>query len=74
MKVACTSIVAATRFRAEKSTDRAGVADSSESIHCYARSGVHLRQDAVDDAARHVGQPEVAPLIAVSQPFVVDPQ
>lgn len=78
MKVACTNIVATPRFRAAKLAERANVdvdgaplgAMSWPERHASAR----LRQDAVDDAPGDVGETEVAALVTVGQPLVVDPQ
>ncbi len=77
MKVACTSIVAAPRFRGVKSAERSE-ASVVVSVHAPSSSerniDARLRQDAVDNVTRDVGEAEIAPLIAVSQSFVVDPQ
>lgn len=77
MKVACTSVVAAPRFRAVKSAERsdAVVGAPLRTLSSSDRNvGARLRQDAVDDVTSDVGEAEVAPLIAVSEPLVVDPQ
>ena len=77
MKVACTSIVAAPRFRAVNSAGRSEV-DVVASLRAPGSSkrsiGVRLRQDAVDDVTSDVGEAEVASLVAVGKPLVVDPQ
>jgi hypothetical protein len=75
MKVACTSIVAAPRFRTAKSTERpdaaAGALPSTLTLFAQ-HAAARLRQDAVDDVTGDVGEAEVAPLVTVSQPLVVD--
>jgi hypothetical protein len=77
MKVACTNIVAAPRFRAEQAAEsslaRAGALLAIN--RQTARSArTQLRQDAVDHATGDVGQSEVPALIAVGKPLVIDPQ
>lgn len=76
MKVACTINVAtllrqcSIEGRGERSVAARALAmpfgriDAAES----------LREDIFDDVAGDVGQAEVAPLVAVGQPLVIDPQ
>ena len=77
MKVACTNIVAAPRFRAERGTEsslaRAG-ATLTITRQTTRNPRTQLRQDSVDHAAGDVGQPEIPTLIAVGKPLVIDPQ
>lgn len=75
MKVACTSIVAAPRFRTAKSTERPDAAAGalSNTLSSFAQhAAARLRQDAVDDVTGNVGKAEVSPLITVSQSLMVD--
>ena len=75
MKVACTNIVAVPRFRAAKPMERseAVVGAPLGALSCSERNAAaRLRQDAVDDVASDVGEAEVAALVTVSQPLVVD--
>lgn len=80
MKVSCTSIVAASRFRASKSagSQRLPLADADALQGIAGRSpfsaSAKLRHDPVDHATGDVGQSEVPALIAVSEPLVIDPQ
>lgn len=80
MKVSCTSIVAASRFRASKSagSQRLSLADADVLQGIAGRSpfgaSAILRQDPVNHATGDVGQPEVSTLIAVGKPLMVDPQ
>jgi hypothetical protein len=77
MKVACTSIVAVPRFRAAKPTERseAVVGAPLDALNSSERNaGVRLRQDAVDDVTSDVGKAEVAPLIAVGEPLMINPE
>lgn len=77
MKVACTTIVAVPRFRAAMPTaSRAATSEEQLDILLPTErsAGTMLRQNAVDHMASHVGQAEVAPLVAVCEPLVVDPQ
>ena len=78
MKVACTTIVAAPRFRAAKSAERADAVIAGAphgALSCSERNaGVRLRQDAVDDVSSDVGKAEVAPLIAVGEPLMINPE
>jgi len=77
MKVACINIVAATRFRTERAAElsltRSG-APLASTRQTSRNARTRLRQDAVDHMTRDVGQPEVAPLVAVSEPLMIDPQ
>lgn len=77
MKVACTNIVAAPRFRAERAAEPslARVGAPLAIIRQTARNATtRLRQDPVDHMAGDVGQSEVPSLVAVSEPLVIDPQ
>ena len=77
MKVACTNIVAAPRFRAERGTEsslaRAG-ATLTITRQTTRNPRTQLRKDPVDHMAGDVGQSEVPTLIAVGKPLVIDPQ
>jgi len=77
MKVACTNIVAAPRFRVERGTEssleRIG-APLAINRQTARNARTRLRQDPVDHMAGDVGQPEVPTLIAVGKPLVIDPQ
>ncbi len=78
MKVACTSIVAVPRFQAAKLTERSSADIVDTPLRVLSSSernaGARLRQDAVNDVTGDVGEAEVAPLITVGQPLVVDSQ
>ena len=78
MKVACTNIVATPRFRAAKSVERANVDVDGAPLGAMnwpeRHASARLRQDPVDHVTSDVGEAEVATLIAVSEPLVVDPQ
>ena len=76
MKVACTMNVAALlRQRAAAGRGERTVAALTLAAS-YGRIdvGAPLREDIFHDVAGDVGQAEVAPLVAVRQPFVIDPQ
>lgn len=78
MKVACINIIAAPRFRAATSAERSGTVDSDAPLSALSSSernaGARLRQNAVDHVTSDVGQSEVATLVAIGQPLVIDPQ
>ena len=77
MKVACTNIVAAPRFRAERGTESSLAligAPLAITRQTTRDARTLLRQDVVDHATGDVGQPEVPTLIAVGKPLVIDPQ
>ena len=77
MKVACTNIVAAPRFRAERVAESslARVSAPLAITQQTARNArTRLRQDPVDHMAGDVGQPEVPALIAVGKSLMIDPQ
>lgn len=77
MKVACTNIVAAPRFRAERAAEsslaRVG-APLAITRQTARNASARLRQDPVDHMTGDVGQSEVSTLIAVGEPLVIDPQ
>lgn len=78
MKVACTTIVATPRFRAVKLAERSNSDVDGAPLGAMRWPERHasawLRQDAVDHAPGDVGETEVAALVTVSQPLMVDPQ
>ena len=76
MKVACTMNVAALlRQRAAGGRgERAVAALTLAASFGRIDPAESLREDIFDDVAGDVGQAEVAPLVAVSQPLVIDPQ
>ena len=76
MKVACTSVVAVPRFQAAKLAERSSADVVGAPLRILNSSernvGARLRQDAVDHVAGDVGEAEVATLIAVGEPLMVD--
>jgi hypothetical protein len=76
MKVACTSVVAVPRFQAAKLAERSSADVVGAPLRVMSSSernaGAQLRQDAVDHVTGDVGEAEVATLIAVGEPLVVD--
>lgn len=76
MKVACTINVAALlRQRSmERRGERSVAAPALTTPFGRIDAAESLRENIFDDVAGDVGQTEVAPLVAVRQPLVIDPQ
>ena len=75
MKVACTNIVAVPRFRAAKPMERSDAGAPLSALSSSERNaGARLRQNAVNHVTSDVCQSEVASLVAIGQPLVIDPQ
>lgn len=76
MKVACTINVAMLlRQRSTERREERSVAARAPTMP-FGRidAAPSLRENVFDDVAGDVGQTEVAPLVAVGQPLVIDPQ
>ena len=76
MKVACTNVVAAPRFHAKRAAHSPlPCVNAPQALprQTTQNASTRLRQDPVDHMTGDVGQPEVAPLVAVSQPLMIDP-
>ncbi|QDT74659.1 hypothetical protein I41_38560 [Lacipirellula limnantheis] len=75
MKVAWTHLVAAPRFRDAKSAESrhaiSGASRERTARTCSRGNG--LCQDPVNHVAGNVREPEIAPLIAIGEPLVIDP-
>lgn len=74
MKVAWTHLVAAPRFRDAKSAETcraiSGPLRDRTARTCSCSNG--LRHDSVNHVAGNVREPEIAPLIAIGEPLMID--
>jgi hypothetical protein len=73
MKVACTMAVAA-RWRRRFQRDDSGVSEAVIALRDAELCTPALRQDVLDHVAGNVSQTEVATLVAVGEPLMIDPQ